>query len=284
VTTRALATQAVRAAARLRAEQKLAPADTACPFDLAERLGISVRFVAFPRLEGLYVAGPKPTILISAERPSGRRRYSCAHEIGHHRFGHGTRLDELIDEVSSTVWVPEEFVANRFAAALLMPKMAVESAFARRGSHVSEPVPESVFVVAQGLGVGYSTLIRYLESTLCCIDASCAAALRRTRLRDLRSRIAGFAVPHDLVVANEHWGTRPIDVEVGDTVLIPSGASFEGDCAALQKTPVPHLVAKSPGTAAVVLGRDRPPTPLRVSRRAFVGLAKYRHLEESDPD
>jgi hypothetical protein len=278
----ALATQAVRAAARFRANQRIGPADTMCPFDIAERLGISVRFVALPSFEGMYVPTPKPTILVCAERPAGRRRYTCGHELGHHDFRHGTRRDEQRDE-GSRVWNPEEFIANRFAAALLMPKLAVESAFARRGWSASKPHPAAVFIVAQHLGVGYTTLVGYLEGTLRCIDEACAVALRRQSLSKLRAQVAGFPVDHDLLLVDEHWGSRAIDLDVGDTAVIPASADFRGDCAIRHTEPIPHLVATAAGTAVIRLANGRSPTSVRVSRRGFSGLAKYRHLQES-PD
>lgn len=275
-----LATRAARAAARLRADNGIGSAQAMCPFDLADQLGIVVRLAALSSVEGMYSPAPKPTIVVSVERPLGRRRYTCGHELGHHVFGHGTRLDELVEDVA-VAWSPEEFIAQRFAAALLMPKLAVEAAFARRGWSVVEPTPESVFVIAQDLGVGYSTLTGHLERTLRVLPSSIADGLRRASLPRLRSRLAGFEVEHDLVVADEHWGGRSIDVEVGDVVLLPKRSEFQGTCATLRVQPTRHLQGVAPGVGGVTLVPNRPPVAVRVSRRRFTGLAPYRHLEET---
>lgn len=278
-----LARRAVRAAASLRAKHGIGAADSLCPFDLAERLGVVVRMVALPSLEGMYTPGPPPTILVSTNRPSGRRRYTCGHEIAHHIFSHGTRLDQLGHDEAQT-WDPKEFLAQRFAAALLMPKLAVESAFARRHWVISRPTKDEVFVVAQDLGVGYATLVGYLERVLNCITTPIATLLLKVPLRRLRSQIAGFEIEHDLVVADEHWGGRPIDIEIGDVVLLPKAAKFEGNCAVLLSDPVRHLEALAPGIGTVGFLHDLSSVAVRVSRREYTGLARYRHLEDAGDD
>jgi hypothetical protein len=250
-----------------------------CPFDVAEGLEVPVRLVALASLEGMYSPSPRPTIFVSVERPPGRRRYTCGHELGHHVFGHGTRLDELADEAADA-WRPEEFVAQRFAAALVMPKLAVDSAFARRHWSIPGATPDRLFVVAQELGVGFTTLIGHLEWTLKCLPRAAADAHRNVRVRSVRERLAGFTVPHDVVVVDQHWGRRTIDVDVGDIVLLPEGAEVDGACASVVATPRHHVLASAPGVGRVILDAGRSELLLRVSPRGFTGLARYRHLEE----
>jgi len=267
---------------RVRADAGLGAADAVCPFDLAIGLGISVRLVPVPSLEGMYAPGARPTVLVSAERPAARRRYTCAHEIGHHAFGHGACLDEIGDE-QSTAWTPEEYLAHRFAAALLMPKLAVLSAFARREWSMAELCPERVFVVAQDLGVGYTTLIGHLERTLRCVPSPVAARLRKAALPKVRSQLAGFLIEHDLIAVDEHWGHRPVDAEVGDVIMVPADAGLDGCCAQVRHAAKPHIVATEPGTGCLALRTPPRLIPIRVERRGFTGLAKYRYLEDA-PD
>ncbi len=54
-----------------------------------------------------------------------RRRFTMAHELGHHSLAHRSGIDKNIFEVSSD---PQEIEANAFAAELLMPAAGVHSA------------------------------------------------------------------------------------------------------------------------------------------------------------
>jgi hypothetical protein len=41
-----------------------------------------------------------------------RRAYDCAHELGHHVFGHGSSIDELREDAKAQPWEdPKEFLA-----------------------------------------------------------------------------------------------------------------------------------------------------------------------------
>lgn len=104
------------------------------PVRIAKALGIEVLDAALNEdVSGALVKkqGFDPLILLSSRDSSNRKRFTCAHEIGHFI----RRSDELDkyeyvdyrDPTSSTGTVEEERFANSFAANLLMPKPAVES-------------------------------------------------------------------------------------------------------------------------------------------------------------
>src|SRR4051794_40666666 len=89
-------------------------------YDLSERLGLRVRFVGVS-MEGMYRRGRPPRILLSALRPQPRRIYTCAHEVGHHIFKHGSTIDELVEDLSRAGPLsPGEALAQSFAGFLLM--------------------------------------------------------------------------------------------------------------------------------------------------------------------
>jgi hypothetical protein len=87
---RALATQAMQAAITTRAKAKLDQHGPICIYGLCGTLGVTVRFNNI-NMEGMYQRGAPPRIHLSARRPLPRRAYNCAHELGHHVFGHGNR-------------------------------------------------------------------------------------------------------------------------------------------------------------------------------------------------
>ena len=97
---RALATQAMQAAADTRAKAKLDQTGPICIYGLCETLGVVVRFNNI-NMEGMYQRGRPPRIHLSARRPLPRRTYNCAHELGHHVFCHGSSIDELREDAKA---------------------------------------------------------------------------------------------------------------------------------------------------------------------------------------
>lgn len=277
-----LAREAVIAAARLRSEHGIGLSTGLCPYDLAIKLEIKVSFLAASSLEGMYSPEPHPpSIILSSERPAGRRRYTCAHELGHHVFKHGTKIDELEDGASSPL-SPEEFLAQRFASALLMPKLAVDSAFSRRGWKFSSATPEQVYIVAQELGVGYGTLITNAEINLNSLSKAQANSLSSIPLPKIRAGILGSEAKSDVFLVDQHWLRPTVDAEVGDFIVLPKNWEIQGTCAVRSSSTV--FTAAMPGSAPLFIDGHATPITLRVSKKNYVGLARYRHLEETDDD
>jgi hypothetical protein len=82
----------------------IAPVDI---YAVAEAIGIRVRFLPVS-MEGFYRKGSPPRVMLSALRPLARRAFTCAHEIGHHWFGHGSTIDELQGDDRHDSDIPEE--------------------------------------------------------------------------------------------------------------------------------------------------------------------------------
>jgi Zn-dependent peptidase ImmA (M78 family) len=98
------------------------------PVRIARSLGMKVVDAYLePDVSGAIVKQPEqdPIILLNANDSPNRKRFTCAHEIGHYvkRSGESESFEYIDrrDTMSTTGRDPEEVYANQFAAALLMP-------------------------------------------------------------------------------------------------------------------------------------------------------------------
>ena len=130
---KALVMQGMQASITARTKAGLDLQSPACIYGLCEAHNVNVRFNDI-NMEGMYDRQPKPRIHVSALRPLARRTFTCAHELGHHVFGHGSTIDELRDDhAQSADRPPNEVLADSFAAFVLMPTLGLREAFVKRG-------------------------------------------------------------------------------------------------------------------------------------------------------
>lgn len=255
------------------------------PIDCAEAAGIEVRLIDLPSMEGIYVAGQHPAIVLSSLRPAGRRHFTCAHEIGHHAFDHGEQFDEMETLRNARRAVdPKEFLADCFAAYLLMPKATVDGGMARRGFRYASLVPREAYAMSSWLGVGYETFVNHLQYGLRLITKEQGHSLRRCQPRRIRTDLLGFPIPSHLHIVDQHWIGRAVDCEVGDYLLVPPATLSEGMSLTLHKTlPCGLLLAlNAPGLGRVSGARPFWGAFVRVSRANYTGRARYRFDEEND--
>lgn len=286
---RALATQAMQAAAATRAKAKRDQASPICIYGLCETLGVVVRFNNI-NMEGMYQRGAPPRIHLSARRPLPRRAYNSAHELGHHVFGHGSSIDELREDAKPTPWDdPKEFLADTFAGFILMPIIGLRRAFAVRGWAPETATPAQMFTIACEFGVGYATLLTHLSAGVNMLSRGRAAVLQRVTPKALRMNILGTVTSEPLFVADRHRAAPTLDAEVKTLLLLPPGTTvagegltFERDLAEgrLYRAVKSGIFQASAGDWAAFVRvapvqKDEP--------YGYVGLAQYRHLEE-DPD
>lgn len=282
----AIRREAARSALQLRRSLSVPRESPVNIFDLASAVGVEVHFMDLPSLEGMFYRGPDPKIILPSlkHRSRGRVSYSCAHELGHFRLGHGTRVDEYVAEMETNLpRTDQEIAADTFAATLLMPRPAVLSRFECRGWQVSSATPVQIFHVAVELDVGYTTLIKHLRYGLELIDDSWMKDRAKTKPKALRESITGQADARRVIVADRHWPMTPLDFEVGDylawssttNVLLPSHfrqCAKNGEWMLAQ--------AQRPGQAKVELGSDS--FPIRIARFGFCGMLRYRHDEDPE--
>lgn len=286
---RALATQAMQAATATRAEANLDQVGPICIYGLCENLGIVVRFNNI-NMEGMYQRGVPSRIHLSARRPLPRRVYNCAHELGHHVFGHASSIDELRKDAKARPWEdPKEFLADTFAGFVLMPTIGLRRAFSIRGWAPDTATPMQIFTVACEFGVGYMTLLTQLSAGVRMLSHSRAATLRRVTPKALRTGILGVVTPDPLIVADRLRTARTLDAEVKTLLLLPPGAEVAGDGLAFERDlPTGRLfravkpgIFQSSADGWAVFIRVAPVQEHEAC--GYVGLARYRHLGK-DPD
>jgi IrrE N-terminal-like domain len=282
---RRLALRASTVALRIRQKAQIAPHQPCNVFDLADGLGVEVRFAPLPSAEGVYSPG-KPVIIVSSLRPAGRQAFTCAHELGHHAYGHGEQFDELIEERGKNRrFDPKEFEADSFASALLMPRTAILKGLSERGWNSKTLSPEQAYELASWLGVGYGTLISNMQWGMGFLTPDQAAILEKVKLPQIRKSILGQECRDHLVVVDEVWSGRAIDVQVDDLILLPKG-DLEGAVVEPIRTLSTGCLVRAirPGVGRAISSNGLWAQFIRVSRKQYAGLARFRHLEEVDDE
>lgn len=249
-------------------------------FDICMAMDVSVRFIDIS-MEGMYTVrgdGTNPTIIISNQRPLQRRFFTCAHELGHHVFKHGDRIDELSDsEFSSNR--DEELLVNAFAAALLMPTVGIQAEFAKRNVNIGTAAAVQFYALASSFSVGYSTFV-----TNCRIHKLITATKQKELLRHTPAKL--FQTITGLNGKASHFKVidgfsqlSVIDLEVGNYIILPASAEIEGyhlEGYCRNKTEA-VFVAKSPGIVRALYAKTS--SFIRIQNANYVGLVENRHLE-----
>ena len=288
MTRRDIVLRASNKALEVRRLAKIGLWDAFCVYDLADLMGVEVRFVDIPSMEGMYFKGQEPTIFISSLRPQGRQVFTCAHELGHHVYQHGGRIDEIVNHpLIENRRDPEEYLADRFASFLLMPKSSVSRAFYSRGwKDIDNCSPVQIFTVAGWFGVGYETLIYHMELSLNILSKRPAEKLLRVTPKQLKTQIVGSEISENLIIVDTFWTARAIDIQVGDIVLLPNGTSLEGRCVSLLTNEEKGIFfyGLQPGIGRFENKDANWSIFIRVSRKGYVGRNIFRHLEEPDDE
>lgn len=263
--------------------QSYTPVD---PFDAAIKCGCDVRFMSIPSLEGIYSPEPKPVIIIGAERPAGRRAYNCAHELGHHVFKHGTRIEELNAQKYACQRSPEEFMADSFAGFFLMSQIAVARALKDRSLEASSLQPEQVYKLANYFGVGYGTIINHFAYSLRIISRDHAENLLKIKPKQVKERY-GAESNSEVVIVDSNWLHRAVDLESGDTLVLPDNAEVDhGPQLNFVEEIAGHMLYKaaSVGISRAFCCKTEWAVNVRVSRKNYEGLARFRFLEDEESD
>jgi Zn-dependent peptidase ImmA (M78 family)/DNA-binding XRE family transcriptional regulator len=179
--------------AALHARRAAGIADQEPVWDLVrvvERLGLYTFVLPLDsdaELDGSYVALQRGGVaLIGGGAHSGRRRFTVAHELGHH----------VLADAYSTEWVvgadatERERIINAFAIHFLMPRVAVEA----RWKQLNGPVDprDAALRLAVEFGLSWSAACAQLQRLGCLTAAQAEAVLRHkpTRVDFLERELA----------------------------------------------------------------------------------------------
>lgn len=162
-------------------------------FGALSRAGVEVVGRRLGALLGLYVdrfAGG-PACLLNTGLEEVGMRHTAAHELGHHRMGHGTSIDH--EEQSSgrwgEGWPQHEKEAEAFASWFLIPRPAARAALVRCG--LTRPgSPLDAYRIARWLGTPYATTVRHLVR-LKMIDRSTEAVWLKHSPAALKADLTG---------------------------------------------------------------------------------------------
>ena len=274
---------AAQTAAAVRQRSGLDPFDPLCIYDLCEQVGVTVRFIPIS-MEGMYDRVPKPRIHLSSLRPCGRRVYTCAHELGHHVYGHGTTIDSLQDEANTEMKATVEVLVDSFAANLLMPLPGMKKAFRVRQLTAETATPAQIYAIACNFGVGFRTLVEHLRYSVSLLSETRASELRRWSPKDIRDKMLPQYGESVLKVVDLHWTGCPVDAENGELLLCPAKTTVNGNLLRLLDSNNRYSLfrCENVGIGRLTFPDQQGEHFLRIQPPNYVGLVRYRHLDAVD--
>lgn len=126
------------------------------PKQIAQKVGLTVSPLPSERLN-LSGEFDRDQIFYNPNEPLVRQRFTIAHELGHFALNHGHAFRDSHGDLSVTSRTPNEVAANKFAAELLMPEVAVRHFVVDKGETDAQ-------VLADRFGVSLVSLRYRLEN------------------------------------------------------------------------------------------------------------------------
>ncbi len=283
---KALVMQGMQASIAARVKAGVDLKSPTCIYGLCEAHNVAVRFNDI-NMEGMYDRTPKPRIHVSVLRPLARRAFTCAHELGHHVFGHGSTIDELReDQANSPNRPPGEILADAFAAFVLMPTLGLREAFSKRGLDPNRATALDMYAIACNFGVGQATLVNHLAYGINMINQAQRDRLGRITPKMIRTELLGEIVSTQLTLVDQHWNSPTLDMEQDALLVLPSGVVVDASMLVPEREVATGRLFRAAkcGITRVAIPGSPWATYVRIARRQYVGLARFRHLEETADD
>lgn len=213
-----------------------------CQVDVVSAIGrtdVQIMWQQMPRIFGAYLneAGSQPGILVNNGLPRGARRYTAAHELGHHFLQHTTSVDDgsTIDIVAREefdaipvagrrrAWPDQEKFAEAFAAWFLMPRRVVTNAL--KVLAITRPrSPLDVYRLSLLLGTSYRSTVRHLPNLKLAYPSN-AAAWAKTSPAQLKAGLdRGLPAPTtrrpDVWLLEPSFAGLTLDLQAGDRLVL----------------------------------------------------------------
>jgi Zn-dependent peptidase ImmA (M78 family) len=262
---------------------KLTGADVVI-IDAALELNILVHIMKISSVEGIWCKEKRAIVLTSLRSP-GRRFFTCAHEMAHCHFNHGSHIDELLKESATADDSPEERLANQTAGYLLMPPFAVPSALKVRNWKPETLTSEQAYRLASFFGVSYGGLLNHMYYALQTIKQTVFSRLSEIPAKSIRAKLCPHTNTPHLTVVDSFWNERPVDLDVGHAVLLPPGAIYSQNL--LEKLDCPDAegivcLAREAGVGHLIVPPHSRELLLRVIPDEFNGFAENRLPEKNN--
>jgi hypothetical protein len=191
-------------------------------------------------------------IVINSDHPLALQRYSGGHELGHHWYGHGAKVDyevELATGPDRDRLDPEEMLAEAFASWFLMPPELVELMLERVG--VERPrTPRDVYQLALRLGTSYQATCYHLPSVQLLKSASAHTWAQMT-LRTIKEELTSLPRPGGW--RQDVWAIREGDE--GQTLTVRRGDRLVFELADVEVVTLPPGATLLEGTAETLFSR-----------------------------
>jgi Zn-dependent peptidase ImmA (M78 family) len=252
-------------------------------FDITPKLGADVLFADID-MEGIYERSFAPRVILSPYRPLVRRAFNCAHELGHHRYGHGSTIHELksVHENKRPSEIPEEIAANAFAGFFMMPALGIERALHRRKTTSRAVSPFELYAIACDFGVGYKTLVTHLGYGLREIGESRKRELEKWKVQDLRRQVLGYAESSPLIVLDELSETSTVEIEVQSAILVPTHTKLFNNVLLFERQVRSRKLYRAVRQGYTSIEIANRPIEIRVMPKRYLGWAQYRYMEDPD--
>ncbi len=277
-----LYTSAIRKASEVRIKLGLGLFEPISIYDVCSSIGIDVRFIDI-NMEGLYVNNNgTPQILLSCLRPFPRRIFTCGHELGHHVFNHGLKVDVISDESENSSFKSnDEILVDAFAAALLMPVGGVQAEFAKRNMNFQSATPVDFYTISSVFGVGYQTLITHCKVNRLISDSKSMELLKLTPAKIFKAKFRDIEEKSFFKIIDGKCNVKPVDLEVSNYIVLPSDFIVDGEfLEKKQESQIGTLfLAKKPGISSVHSNKTETSYFIRIQPQNYIGFAEYRHLE-----